>query len=83
MNYESYTEQDSEKGHQYLFTVRCPQCQETEVITVNGPDLFEYNQGTKAVQLCFPYLTASQRERLFMSGICDPCWQEMFGDEEG
>jgi len=83
MNYESYTEQDSEEGHQYLFTVRCPQCKETEVITVNGPDLFEYNQGTKAVQLCFPYLTAAQRERLFMTGICDPCWKKMFGDEEG
>lgn len=48
---------------------------------VTGPELFAYRQGVH-VQRAFPSLTDAQREALFITGICDSCWDSMFPEEE-
>jgi hypothetical protein len=83
MNYKRCKETDDEQGHRYHFTVGCtyPECTTEVTITVKGPDLFRYhNRGPgQYVQTIFPYLSASEREMLFMTGICnnhDEVWGE-------
>lgn len=81
---ESFDQDEADKTHQhkYHFTVNClGDCKKTYTITVFGPDLFAWNQGTHA-QSAFPYLSDADRELLFMSGICGECWDKMFDDEE-
>ena len=58
----------------------CIQCGAPQSITVPAEMLIKFGQGGFA-QDCFPNLSADQREFL-ISGICDNCWREMFGDEE-
>lgn len=68
--------------HRYVFTtIPCPECGQMAEITVDGPLLFRYHQGAK-VQDVFPNMTAGDRERLFMSGICDSCFDKVSSDEE-
>lgn len=91
MKYAKYTETFNEDKdpsdptrHQYHFTsVPCPgvgrECGTTEVLTVNGTDLFAYNQG-ELIQNAFPYLTPAQRDRL-IHGLCEPCFDRL-GEED-
>jgi len=82
--YTSYKEtyDETTEEHKYVFTtVPCIYCGKTREITVQGEDLFKYHQG-ESVQSAFPYLSAGDREQLFMSNICDACWQDMFKDED-
>lgn len=58
----------------------CPCCGSQETILVNPVDFSRWKAGTYA-QDAFPYLTASQRERL-ISGICDPCFIDLFSEDE-
>lgn len=84
LHYEKYTESfddkkspDDRSRHQYHFEVRCRgECKELKKVTVNGPDLFDYNQGA-FVQDAFPYLSAADRELLFMTGICGTCFDRL------
>jgi hypothetical protein len=79
MKYSSYRELLD--PHRYVFTtVPCPGCNQTAEITVDAEALFKYHQGTH-VQDAFPELPAGDRERLFLSGICDPCFRALFADE--
>lgn len=68
--------------HRYMFlTVACPMCGGNQKeITVNGEDLFKYNQGA-FVQDAFPYLSDGDREQLFMTGICSACFDAMGADD--
>lgn len=75
--------------HQYMFSLSCPKvegkgpkCEGTKEITVNGPDLFDYQSRGKKIQEAFPYLTVEDRERM-LSGYCSPCWDRIFSDQEG
>lgn len=80
--YESYTESfTEEEGHKYHLTIKCVRCQKLIKVTVNGPDLFLYNQGTAPIQECFPYLDPEERE-MFMTRICGECFKKMFDEEE-
>lgn len=92
MRYKSYHETfdaskapDNPTRQQYIFTtVDCTaqlndDCILTEEVSVNGPDLFAYNNG-KLIQDAFPYLTATQRERL-MSGTCGACFANLMKED--
>lgn len=92
MRYASYTEtydekaEDPDKAHQYHFTtIQCPiggsKCQGGKVITVYGEDLFKYQSLGALIQDAFPYLSPGDRQQL-MSGHCDPCYEELFSEEE-
>lgn len=55
-------------------------CGSRETLTVRVDDYARW-QAKEPIQDCFPYLTPGQRERL-ISGICEPCFDRMFGDDE-
>lgn len=58
----------------------CPKCNNQQEINVDENDYNSWKSG-KLIQNAMPYLTASQREAL-MTGVCDPCWNELFPPEE-
>lgn len=58
----------------------CPFCHEVSLIEVNEEDFDRWEEG-KLVQDAFPYLSASDREKL-ITGICPECWEHMFPKEE-
>lgn len=53
----------------------CPYCGRVNEIEVNEIDYLDWKDGILA-QDAFPYLTASEREKL-ISGICETCWDNM------
>jgi hypothetical protein len=73
--HNGYTE-DHTKGT-YTFTMICTDCGGTTLITVNGPDLFRYNNG-ELIQVAFPYLSPSDRE-LLKTKQCGECFNKMLG----
>jgi len=80
MRYKECRESFKNGKQTYTFTCACRRCSRKEEITVQGPDLFRYNQGAP-MQVAFPYLNTSQREML-ISGTCGPCFDEMFPPED-
>lgn len=78
----SNVEEILEPTHRYrLTTVPCPIDGATKQIEVDAEALHRYHQG-ELVQRAFPELSKDDRERLFLSHICDPCFKQMFADEE-
>lgn len=65
----------------YTVQAMCCSCSGITTDLIGAPDLFRYRRGTHA-QDAFPYLTASAREALFVSGLCGACWDAMFGEED-
>lgn len=71
------------KPHRYVFTTMpCRKCGKQKTIEVNGPDLYKFNRGEGHLQNLFPYIDAGDREWLFQSGICGPCFDEVTKEEE-
>lgn len=58
---------------------KCPFCGEVKFVTVRKKDYIAWTEGA-LIQKAFPYLWASDRERL-STGICEECWDEMCGLE--
>jgi hypothetical protein len=58
----------------------CPSCDEVLTISVKPEQLFAYNQGGYAQDILSDY-SLEVRER-FISGYCDDCWKNIFGDED-
>jgi len=58
----------------------CYSCGQPLFVIVKKADFERFRKGNFASE-CFPYLNAGQREFL-ISGICDTCWDEMFGEDE-
>ena len=58
----------------------CPFCHDISLIEVNEDDFNRWEEG-EHTQDVFPYLSASDRERL-ITGICPECWERMFPAEE-
>jgi hypothetical protein len=57
----------------------CVHCSDYHSITVEKPDLDAlYGKDRPLIQNLFPYLTASERELFFQSGLCGKCWDELF-----
>lgn len=48
-------------------------------MVVNKEDFVDFCNGEKAIQHCFPYLTADERE-LLLTGFSVSDWDELFGD---
>jgi len=58
----------------------CPDCNDVLEIELLGSKLYAYNQGAY-VQEVFPDMNDDDRER-FVSGVCPPCWEKTFPDED-
>lgn len=57
----------------------CPFCGEKMALWVKEDELAAWERGVP-VQKAFPDLSAEERE-FIISGICENCWEKMFGDE--
>lgn len=57
----------------------CYSCKETQNVQVLETELERFREGDFA-QNCFRKLPSAAREFL-ISGICDKCWNDMFGEE--
>ena len=65
-----------------IFTAVCPCCGRAQQVQVRLEDLNEFRYtNTRNIQQIFWYLKPSQRE-LFLTGICEVCWCDVFGDED-
>jgi hypothetical protein len=73
-----------ENGPSTTIYTKCPSrnCKDPSEhpIIVDSSGYRRWNNGTM-IQYAFPHLSANDRERL-ISGICTPCWDKMFGEEE-
>lgn len=69
------------EGADYLITRSCAfSCGKVTEGLVAPQDLWDYEHqiGRKRfAQDAFPYLSADQREALFISGVCGPCYDGM------
>lgn len=61
-------------------TTTCPICGISDNLYVNGVGYSDWQSGS-LIQNALPELNASQREQL-MTGICAPCWDRSFGEDE-
>jgi len=68
-------------GNLTILNIQCKLCKETYAIKVKTEDYTDYYNSGKLIQLCFPYLTAGERE-LIISGMCDSCFNNIFKNEE-
>lgn len=66
--------------HTYTFVGPCRKCGVEQKVTVEGKELFKYNQG-EYIQNAFQNLDAGQREWC-ISGTCGPCFDKMFKEDE-
>jgi hypothetical protein len=63
-----------------LNTKNCPMCGEHDTFEAEDVDILAWYDGAY-VQDAFPYLTASQRERL-ITGLCEKCFPDDLDDDE-
>ena len=62
--------------------IKCRDCHESIGLVVKASDLLVYyGNSSKHIQDIFPYLDAGDRE-LFITGICNDCYNKIFGIEE-
>jgi len=64
-----------------VYEVQCKYCNITYQILANRGDINEWMQGSGYIQDVLAYLSPAERE-LLISGTCDNCWKNMFGDDE-
>jgi hypothetical protein len=58
----------------------CPQCQQVLTTEIPSQQLFLYNQNAPIGKV-LPDLSLEDRER-FISGYCQPCWNNLFPNED-
>ena len=75
-NIAGYVDDDGK----FHITRNCPRCNKRQEVTAEQQDFIDWQSGKKLIQQAFPYLSAGQREML-ITGICDACWDKMFGEE--
>lgn len=63
-----------------VFKVACRFCGSVHELSIAPSDFASWRKG-ELIQDAMPYLTAEERE-LLISGTCDDCWSEMFGQDE-
>jgi len=69
-----------EEGLYTITSVKCPGCQTSLTLDIEGSQAFLANQNANITQV-FPDQDANVRER-FISGICGSCWDIMFSVSE-
>ena len=69
-----------ENREDFTIITECPCCGKVSEVSVNFEDYLDYEEG-KAIQECFPYLTADERE-LMKTGMCKTCWDKLFGEDD-
>lgn len=62
----------------YILARACISCGTVHELVVDV-DAYEWWRAGQMVQVAFPNLTADDRELFFISGICGPCYDKMFG----
>ena len=60
--------------------IACRVCGRVNRFSVYLEDIISFQQGT-LIQDAFPYLTSGQRE-LFLSQICDSCFEDLEEEDE-
>lgn len=60
--------------------VRCPMCGKTYTITVPHEGFIKWRNGDR-IQECMPSLSSEDREAL-MTGICEGCWERLYGEDD-
>lgn len=68
-----------EDGDDFVFTRDCVRCNVRQEVRVSKAGLQKWRSG-ELIQRAMPDLTPGQRE-FFLSGICDKCWDTMFGED--
>ena len=61
--------------------MKCRECKETFALVVKTADIAEYRNSQKHIQDIFPYLDKGDRE-LFITRICNGCYNKTFGEED-
>lgn len=69
-----------DEGRYEIESLHCPTCRQTLKLEIDGPAMFQLNQGAGAMQV-LPNVSVDVRER-FMSGFCGPCWTATFGSDD-
>jgi hypothetical protein len=59
--------------------VTCWKCKEHFVVTCDKDGYDSWKNSEQLIQNALPDLSAGERE-LLISGTCDNCWHEMFGE---
>ena len=59
----------------------CPNCGKICSVQVHEKDLLKWKAGM-LVQNAFPYLTADEREVIFLSGFCNKCWDSLMKPDD-
>ncbi len=72
-----------EEGLYEISSKECPTCKAVAREIISGGELYMYNQGLRTVVqlLTEKGVDVDVREQ-FISGVCSPCWNEMFPEEE-
>ena len=60
--------------------VVCKYCRFAYTILASRDDINEWLSGSGYIQDVLGYLSKAERE-LLISGTCDNCWKNMFGDD--
>ena len=64
----------------HTIDTHCPICGSHDAIEVPVSQYMDWQMGS-LIQHAFPQLTATEREQI-ITGICGPCWDTSFGEEE-
>lgn len=67
--------------HQSYHVTHACACGHVSKGDIQAADLFKWRQGALP-QAAFPYLSSTQIEALFITGMCGFCWADVFADEE-
>lgn len=59
---------------------QCPNCKKSTPVEVVESEYRSWKAG-QLIQRAMPSLPESDREKL-ITGTCDPCWDEMFAEDE-
>lgn len=63
-----------------VLEVPCKHCGILYTILANHEDVAAWTMGVGYIQDVLGYLSPAERE-LLISGTCDNCWKNMFGDD--
>ena len=64
-----------------IYDIQCKHCSIVYQIIANSDDMQSWVSGEGYIQDVLGYLSAGERE-LLISGTCNNCWKEMFGDDD-